>query len=135
MRWLTCALVVLALMATTGRQSRASEPDAAALPALIDRHVEARLAPDGVRPAEPADHAEFLRRVFLDLHGVIPTAEQAARFLTDTDPARRVRLIDTLLASPRYGEHLADVWQGYLVSPLAADYRVRADRFRQWLAG
>ena len=36
--------------------------------------------------------------------------------------------------SPRYGEYLADVWQGYLISPLADDRRVRADRFRKWLA-
>jgi hypothetical protein len=72
--------------------------------------------------------------VYLDLHGVIPTAEQAARFLTDTDPKRRDKLIDALLTSPRYGEYLADVWQGYLISPLADDQRVRADRFRLWLA-
>ena len=111
-------------MATAGRESWAGEPDAAELAALIDRHIETRLEAERVRPAEPADDAEFLRRVYLDLHGVIPTAEQAARFLADTDPDRRARLIDALLASPRYGEYLADVWQGYLVSPLADDQRV-----------
>ena len=134
MRCLTRILIVLAVVATAGRESRAGEPDAAELAALIDRHVETRLEAERVRPADPADDAEFLRRVYLDLHGVIPTAEQAARFLTDTDPKRRDKLIDALLASPRYGEYLADVWQGYLISPLADDQRVRADRFRQWLA-
>jgi hypothetical protein len=128
MRWLTLVLAV-----GIGREAGAAEP--AELAAQIDRHVETRLAAEGIRPAEPADDAEFLRRVYLDLHGVVPTAGQAARFLADPDSARRAQLIDALLADPRYGEHLADVWQGYLVSPLADDYRVRADRFRRWLAG
>jgi Protein of unknown function (DUF1549)/Protein of unknown function (DUF1553) len=135
MHWLTRGLVVLAIGTTAvGREARAGQPDAAELAALIDRHVESRLEAEHVRPADRADDAEFLRRVYLDLHGVIPSAEQAASFLADTDPAKRAKLIDTLLASPRYGEFLGDMWQGYLVSPLADDYRVRADRFRQWLA-
>src|SRR5262245_21485362 len=119
MRWLTRILAVLVVVATTGRASRAGEPDAAELPALIDRQIDTRLGAEGVRPADPADDAEFLRRVYLDLHGVIPTSEQAARFLADPDPAKRTRLVETLLTSPRYGEYLGDIWQGYLVSPLA----------------
>jgi hypothetical protein len=134
MRWLVLALIVTAVTALGG-ECRAAGPDAAELAAQIDRHVEARLAAEKVRPAEPADDAEFLRRVYLDLHGVVPTAEQAARFLADTRPDRRACLIDALLAAPRYGEYLADVWQGYLVSPLADDRQARADRLRQWLAG
>jgi hypothetical protein len=135
MRWLTRILIALVVLATGGRESWAAAPDAAALAARIDRHIETRLESERVRTAGPADDAEFLRRVYLDLHGVVPTAEQAARFLADAAPARRAKLIDTLLASPRYGEYLADVWQGYLVSPLADDYRVRSERFRQWLGG
>jgi hypothetical protein len=134
MRWLTHTLIVPVLVVTFGSESRAGEPDAAELSALIDRHVETRLEAERVRPAELADDAEFLRRVYIDLHGVIPTAEQAARFLDDPDPDRRARLVDALLASPRYGEHLADVWQGYLISPLADDQRARADQLRKWLA-
>ena len=131
---LTRMFAVLAIVALTGRGSTADEPDAAELAAVIDRHLESRLTAEGLRPSAKADDAEFLRRVYLDLHGVVPTAEQAARFLADTDPAKRSRLIDALLASPRYGEYLADVWQGYLISPLADDRRLRADRLRAWLA-
>jgi len=111
----------------------AGGPDASQLAALIDRHVEARLKSEGVAPASRADESEFLRRVYLDLHGVVPTAEQAAIFLEDTRPDRRTRLIDALLADSRYGEYLADIWQGFLVSPLADDRRIRADQFRTWL--
>jgi hypothetical protein len=134
MRRLTRILIVLAVAAAAGRTSRAGEPDAAELAAQIDRHIDTRLKAERVGPADPADDAEFHRRVYLDLHGVIPTAEQAAQFLADTDPKRRDELIDALLASPRYGEYLGDVWQGYLVSPLADDQRARADRLRVWLA-
>ncbi|QOV88282.1 DUF1549 and DUF1553 domain-containing protein [Humisphaera borealis] len=129
-------ILLCAVVAIAGRTFAAGEPDAAAvLAGLIDQAIEARLSREGVQPAAIADDAEFLRRVYLDLHGVIPTSEQAERFLTDSTPAKRARLVDDLLASPRYGEYLADVWQGYLISPLADDRRVRADRFRQWLAG
>jgi hypothetical protein len=135
MPWPTRVLLVAAVVAAfVGRRSLAREPNDAELAALIDRHVEARLDAERIRPAELADDAEFLRRVYLDLHGSVPTTEQAARFLNDSAPTRRAALIDSLLASPRYGEYLADVWQGYLVSPLADDYRVRAGRFRKWLA-
>lgn len=134
MRWLIRVLVVLAVVAAGGRPSAAGESDAAELAAFIDRQIDSRLEAEKVRPAEPADDAEFLRRVYLDLHGVVPTVEQAARFLADAAPDRRSRLVDALLSDPKYGEHLGDVWQGYLVSPLADDRRVRADRLRAWLA-
>lgn len=134
MGWLTYVLLVPATAAACGGESLGGEAEASELAALIDRHIDARLEAEHLRPAEPADDAEFLRRVYLDLHGVVPSIEQAAQFLGDPDPNRRARLIDDLLARPRYGEHLADVWQGYLISPLADDRRARAERFRAWLA-
>jgi citrate synthase len=80
MRWLTQALLCLTVAAAAGRSSQAAEPDAAELAALIDRHIDARLKAEGVAAAGLADDAEFVRRVYLVLHGVVPTAEQAARF-------------------------------------------------------
>lgn len=134
MRPLTRVLAAFAIAAAAGPAFAASEPDAAALAVEIDRFIDARLDGERVRAVGPADDAEFLRRVCLDLHGVIPTVEQAAQFLNDRNPGKRSRLIDALLADPRYGEYLGDIWQGYLVSPLADDYRARSERFRQWLA-
>jgi hypothetical protein len=134
MRSLTRILVALAVVAAAGRESWAAEKDAAELAVLIDGHIEARLKAERLPAAEPSDDFEFLRRVYLDLHGVVPTAEQATRFVANTRPDRRIRLVDALLADSRYGEHLGDIWQGYLVSPLADDRRVRADRLRKWLA-
>ena len=128
-------MTVVALVGGLVGDARAGEEDAARLAAAIDRHVESRLKSEGLSPAATSDDAEFLRRVYLDLHGVVPTIEQAKPFLDDTGPDKRARLIDGLLAHPRYGEYLADLWQGYLISPLADDRHARGDRLRAWLAG
>lgn len=127
-------LTTIALVASFARGARADEGGAAALAAEIDVQVESRLRNEGVSPAALADDAEFLRRVYLDLHGVVPTIEQAKQFLDDARPDKRARLIDELLAHPRYGEYLGDLWQGYLISPLADDRHARGDRLRAWLA-
>src|SRR5690348_3270034 len=128
-------LLVLPVLAADPLSATARDRmDAPAVAQEIDRAIQERLDKAKVMPSGLADDAEFLRRVYLDLHGVVPTAEQAARFLTDSRTDRRTRLIDALLDDPRYGEYLADVWQGYLVSPLADDRRVRGDQLRKWLA-
>lgn len=127
-------LFAAATVVTFGLRCAAAQPDATALAALIDRHIEARLKMEKLQPAERADDAAFIRRVHLDLHGVIPSAAQAAKFLDDANPAKRAVLIDLLLDSPRYGEHLADLWQGYLISPLADEQPGARLRFRKWLA-
>jgi hypothetical protein len=134
MRWLTRILFTLAFVFVADSNGRAAGTDAAELATLIDRHIDTRLKAESISPAATADDAEFLRRIYLDLHGVIPTAEQSSRFLADTRADKRARLIDALLDDPRYGDYLGDIWQGYLMSPLADDRRVRADRLRKWLA-
>jgi hypothetical protein len=76
----------------------------------IDQRIEAGWKANDVKPAELATDAEFLRRVYLDLHGVIPSREQAATFLADASPDKRSKLIDALLDHPRFAVHQADVW-------------------------
>ena len=135
MRRLTLVLLPFVIAAAAVSEALAGTADAVELASVIDRHIDSRLSSEVVRAGEPADDAEFLRRIYLDLHGVIPTREQAEHFLSDRDPAKRARLVDALLASPRYGAYLADIWQAYLISPLADDQQSRAERLRQWLAG
>ena len=86
-------------------------------------------------PASPlAEDAEFLRRVALDLTGVIPSADRAAAFLDSKEPDKRAKLIDELLASPRFGRHLADVWQDLLLARNSDNRRLQAAPFTKWLA-
>ncbi|MEI7702108.1 MAG: DUF1549 domain-containing protein, partial [Planctomycetia bacterium] len=70
---------------------------------IINR--ELALPPGMTIPA--AGDAEFLRRVSLDLAGMPPSADEARRFLADTDPAKREKLVDQLLASAEHTRHLA----------------------------
>jgi len=82
----------------------ATSSKSAPLHERIDRLLEAeRLAPAGPK----ADDAEFLRRVTIDLHGIIPSAEEAQAFLDDKSPDKRTQLVDRLIASPRFIRHLA----------------------------
>jgi hypothetical protein len=67
---------------------------------LIDRHIFARLAKEGVPAAAGAGDAEFLRRVHLDLTGKLPSAEAARKFLADNDPEKRRKVIDSLFPAP-----------------------------------
>jgi hypothetical protein len=88
----------------------------------IDRLIEQKARAEAVALSERTSDAEFLRRVYLDLTGKIPTADKAAAFLDSTEPSKRARLIDELLASKDYGRHLADVWQALLL-PRSSDTR------------
>ena len=73
---------------------RARGEDAASLSDAIDRHIQARLDADGIPRAAQADDVEFLRRVYLDLHGVVPSAKQAATFLDRGDSHKRAQLVE-----------------------------------------
>ncbi|HZN34249.1 MAG TPA: DUF1549 domain-containing protein, partial [Pirellulaceae bacterium] len=119
-----------------GPGARGQEPGQLPLHERIDVLIEAA----AVGPlSPPCSDADFVRRVYLDLTGVIPTAEQARAFLADSAADRRAKLIDALLASPAFARHLTltlDVmllerrpdktallkpWLEYLYQSIAAD--------------
>ena len=76
----------------------------------IDAFVLARLAPEKIAPAPEADRAALLRRVSLDLNGLPPTPAEVDAFIADRSPDAYEKLVDRLLASPRYGERWAWDW-------------------------
>src|SRR5262249_58149714 len=96
--------------------------DSVTLSREIDKFVADKLKAEGVTPSPLSSDAEFLRRVYLDITGHIPTAEKAAAFLDDRDPNKRAKLVDELLASEDYGKHLADIWETLLL-PKNSDNR------------
>ncbi|MFQ5732759.1 MAG: PSD1 and planctomycete cytochrome C domain-containing protein [Planctomycetaceae bacterium] len=76
----------------------------------IDAFVRTRLERVGLRPSPPADRATLIRRVTLDLTGLPATPTETAAFLADPSPNAYGKVVDRLLASPRYGEHAAAFW-------------------------
>ncbi len=76
----------------------------------IDAFILARLKSLGMTPSPAADRATLLRRVTLDLTGLPPTPVEVEAFLADESPDAYERVVDRLLASPRYGERMAQVW-------------------------
>ena len=87
-----------------------------------------------------SDDAEFLRRAYLDLTGRVPTAEQAVAFLDSKDQDKRAKLIDTLLATPQFGEQLGRTWRDWICPPeLPSDANggrqphLEAQKFGKWM--
>ena len=76
----------------------------------LDRFVLNRLEAEGLDPAPTAEKSRILRRVTLDLTGLPPTLDELDAFLADPSPGAYERVVDRLLASPRYGERMAAVW-------------------------
>jgi hypothetical protein len=87
---------------------RVDDPDWCRSP--IDRFVLSRMEAEGLRPSAEADRSTLIRRLSLDLTGLPPTSEERAAFLEDHRPGAYDRLVDRLLASPRYGERWATPW-------------------------
>src|SRR5581483_1054465 len=87
---------------------------AAAAPAdelatAIDRHLQADWRSRGIEPAPPADDAEFVRRVYLDVVGRAPKVAETREFLDDRSPDKRPRLVEKLLNTPGHAAHFAAV--------------------------
>ncbi len=85
--------------------------------AAIDKHVDRFLASAKLKAAPKCDDATFLRRVYLDLTGRVPTAKQAIAFLDSSEPNKRAKLIDTVLATPEFGEQFGRTWREWICPP------------------
>jgi len=80
----------------------------------IDHLIEARLSRAGLQPHPLTDDETFLRRVYLDVAGRIPSLDEALEFLESDEPNRRAELIDRLLSSPDYVSNLYNFWADVL---------------------
>ncbi len=76
----------------------------------IDRFILARLETEGLAPVADADKLTLIRRATLDLTGVPPTPEEVDAFLADRSATAFAKVVDRLLASPRYGETWGRLW-------------------------
>jgi hypothetical protein len=117
--------VPLAAVLLAGLTVVAGDPPAANRPVqdLIDHFIDERLHDEGVTPAPPADDATLVRRVTLDLAGRIPTAAEVKAFVASADPAKRVQLVDRLMASPGFVRHQAAEFDALLMAGYRASLR------------
>ena len=76
----------------------------------IDAFILSRLEEKKLTPAPPADRITLIRRATLDLTGLVPTPEEVQAFVSDPAPGAFAKVVDRLLASPRYGERWARHW-------------------------
>lgn len=76
----------------------------------IDRFILAKIEAKELQPAPEADRYTLIRRVTLDLTGLPPTPAEVDAFIKDKSPKAYEKVVDRLLASPRYGEHRAHYW-------------------------
>ena len=81
----------------------------------IDQHIAEFLSAAKLKPSPVTDDAAFLRRLYLDLTGRVPTADQAAAFLDGDGPGRRAKLIDALLDTPDFGEQFGRTWRDWVM--------------------
>ncbi|NOY01067.1 MAG: DUF1553 domain-containing protein [Verrucomicrobia bacterium] len=96
----------------------------------MDRFILARLEQEGLQASSEADRRTWLRRVTFDLTGLPPTSGQLAAFLKETDAYKRV--VDDLLASPRYGERWAQHWLDVVRYADTHGFEVNTPRANAW---
>lgn len=95
----------------------------------IDQFILAKLQENGLSPAPPADRRTLARRVSLDLTGLPPSPEVVEAFVNDERPDAYEKLVDSLLASPAWGEHRARYWMDY--ARYADTHGIHFDNYRE----
>ncbi|MBI3862493.1 MAG: DUF1549 domain-containing protein [Planctomycetia bacterium] len=100
---------------------------------FIDGLVYAKLKKLHELPSPPASDADFLRRVFLDIIGTLPTAAEARAFLADEQPDRRGRLVERLLARPEFADFWALKWSDVLRVDRQVLGHKRAYAYYRWI--
>jgi len=101
---------------------------------FIDERILAKLKTLGLPPSDLSDEATFVRRVTLDIAGRLPTLAESDLFLADPDPAKRAKLIETLLGSPAYADYFAGKWSAILRNKRKDDTQKRGTyAFHSWI--
>ena len=76
----------------------------------IDDHIDQKLQRLKILPSAVCSDTEYVRRIFLDLTGTLPSAEEARRFVSDSSPTKRTQWVERLLVNPAYADHWALKW-------------------------
>ena len=109
--WIVCAAVAVLHAPSASAAEPVAGRDVQALAARIDHHIAAGCKAAQVEPVPLADDAEFLRRVYLDLAGRVPTVAEARAFQREQATDKRRQQVERLLDDRRYVTHFTNVWR------------------------
>ncbi|MGD0896829.1 MAG: DUF1553 domain-containing protein [Thermoguttaceae bacterium] len=139
----SCVMPVIVLLAALGGVAAAgADPSpfetGSAPPSQgpIDKLVFGKLQQLGIPPANLCSDAVFVRRVYLDAIGTLPTAEEVKAFLADKSPGKRAELIDRLLERPEFADYWAMKWSDLLRVNAAAPINLwpnAAQAYHRWI--
>jgi hypothetical protein len=101
----------------------------------VDHHVFAKLHMLSIPPSDLCSDADFLRRAYLDLCGILPSAEEVRTFLNSKEANKRDKLIDTLLQRPEYADFWTLKWSDVLRSSRKSIQVKGTQLMQQWLRG
>jgi hypothetical protein len=99
----------------------------------VDEHIHAKLRQLQFLPSGVVSDEEFLRRVYLDVIGQLPTLAETQQFMADTDPARRAKVIDRLLERPEHAKFWALKWGDLLRMTNAQMGPAGVHKFHRWI--
>ncbi len=106
---------------------------------IVDQFTDKKWKELGIVPSDVATDATFVRRIYLDLTGTLPTPTQVASFMDDKDAQKRDKLIDRLLDSPEYAFYFANKWADILRVKRGKENGAQIDRaqgtfaFHNWI--
>ena len=125
-----CRILLLGLIVATTHAHAGNSSDASA---RIDEIITVDLNKHELQPNPPASDIQFVRRVYLDVIGRIPTSKELQRFFAETSKDRRAKLIDQLLESPGHESHMFN-WLGDMLRVKDDFYRIgKTYTFHTWL--
>lgn len=113
--WFDSQIVLARLTSPFTHDLASAEYENAARRNVIDDKVLAQLQRLKLKPSPRSTDSEFLRRAYLDTIGVLPTPEESRTFLSSTEPDKRDKLIDTLLARPEFVDYWTYRWADMLM--------------------
>jgi len=101
---------------------------------LVDEAVFDKLTVLGIPPSPLSDHGTFQRRAYIDITGTLPTEQEVRDFQSDSDPAKRDKLIDRLLDTPQYADYFTNKWNMVLRNKKRnANETAGTFEFYQWI--
>jgi len=100
---------------------------------FVDRHVFAKLRMLNIAPSELCNDEEFVRRLYLDLGGILPSPVETRAFVAATQPHKRARLVDRLLQRPEYADYWTKKWMDVLRVSRDSIQLAGATAYHGWL--